>query len=442
MNEFNDTLCRLDRAGTQDLGYRIYSIIWLILVGILLVTGCGGWFYYKQKLVFLSKRGNMKIALLTIALILQNIAGSLDRSVPGRESNFHSCPLLNLTLMLTLPYTLIGVFAQVLRFRNRAKLYNHLANNIDLEALSKSLQSEKASFKRRTSPQLKKRLFYASELFINSVVVFEIVLASAVALLITAFLCPEFGISDQCVVAEVSNIYIALFMLFFLIFGFAIVVYVRRGYRTYPDPFNILHEIKRGLIIGFLLGLPGLALSALDFGSPNEKNPVVFSYAPLIDAVFFWVYIYTVHYQIYKAMKFDNIKILYKNVKLNDILEDKAGRALFKAHLVAEFSLENLYFIEAVQDYKQTSPDKQLKKAYHIFTVFFKEQSINIPYPVSRDVKSAFEKDEINLEIFDAAYNEIWELTESDVLPRFQRTIEYENYVGLNKVEDDIIDNI
>ena len=62
--------------------------------------------------------------------------------------------------------------------------------------------------------------------------------------------------------------------------------YIKKSLKTYPDPFKILSEIYNLLILGFILGLPAIIISALDFGSPDEKDEVIFGYGPLIDFMF------------------------------------------------------------------------------------------------------------------------------------------------------------
>lgn len=430
MSEVNNK-CIAEDADRYGLFMISFSRIWLVFVLILVTCSISAWFYFRYRFVFLQKRSLMLVLFLTLGLLGNTLIGSVSRSTKNTESFVHSCPFVNIIFIMIIPFVVLAGLSEVLSFMTRASLYKTIAETQESKDLLNQL-SENSYFNSSSNSTIRRKAFFASKrfnLFINA---FATIIIFAVAVGITSSLCPEFGSRDVCIVADTTNLSITSSVVVPTFIGAIIVVYVQRKLRTYPDPFYILREVRNGFIFGFIIAALATTLALLDPGNFADSNEIVFSYAVFVDLAFVWVFVYGVPYQIYKAFRFNHMEALYSDISLSSVLEDKVGRKLFKAHLVSEFSLENLHFIDAVETFKKTAPESQKNKAALMKTLFFQEQTLNIRYLTSKTILDKFKNDDITIDMFDDAYDEIWSLVDVDIFPRFQRSKQFEGYVGIN----------
>ena len=124
------------------------------------------------------------------------------------------------------------------------------------------------------------------------------------------------------------------------------------------------------------------------------------------------------------------------DIQLTDILADPAGVNSFTAHLIREFSIENIAFWKECQNYKSINPDDLpflLEKATQMFEDFIRSDSmhqVNIPSVVYNNLKVAIiDNKDVNIHTFDAACDEIILLMSRDSFSRYRKSDLFKKYV-------------
>jgi hypothetical protein len=123
-----------------------------------------------------------------------------------------------------------------------------------------------------------------------------------------------------------------------------------------------------------------------------------------------------------------------KDVK--GILASPPLAELFEKHLVDELCIESLLFYRAVNDWKKSYSDIDVKlrktRAKKLFKVYIDIKGlypVNIPDYMYRDIEKVIKNDEeVKYELFDAALKEITKLMQSGSVPRFLRSKRFFDY--------------
>eukprot|EP01083_Nonionella_stella_P043873 118390_1 len=118
-----------------------------------------------------------------------------------------------------------------------------------------------------------------------------------------------------------------------------------------------------------------------------------------------------------------------------NILSSSQSRDQFKAHLMSEFSVENMLFYEAVQQFKDLAstvgiagvPCKTVwASAQNVWDIFMSplgDCEVNISYHQRKDVEVALKADHdttvLDSSVFDEAATEVLKMMANDSLPRF-----------------------
>eukprot|EP00004_Rigifila_ramosa_P015712 TRINITY_DN3667_c0_g1_i1.p1 TRINITY_DN3667_c0_g1~~TRINITY_DN3667_c0_g1_i1.p1 ORF type:complete len:502 (+),score=97.06 TRINITY_DN3667_c0_g1_i1:209-1507(+) len=125
----------------------------------------------------------------------------------------------------------------------------------------------------------------------------------------------------------------------------------------------------------------------------------------------------------------------HKKINLDQLLADPEGLKALKDYAVTEFSLENVLFLEAVQEYKSTeSVEARRTMALRMHSTFIAEDSvyeINISGTARRGIhRDLIEKadTEPSPQLFEVAETQVADFMTEDVLPRFYRSDIYAKY--------------
>eukprot|EP00924_Labyrinthula_sp_SR-Ha-C_P014596 snap_masked-scaffold_34-processed-gene-2.12-mRNA-1 protein AED:1.00 eAED:1.00 QI:0/-1/0/0/-1/1/1/0/397 len=231
-----------------------------------------------------------------------------------------------------------------------------------------------------------------------------------------------------------------------ILFGIFFTICYKYGVFSYPDPFNLIRELKWLFMSATPLGFLGLLLAFVDplgviVDTPEKTYK--FAYFVFVDlAVCVCFFIVLIHpiYVVTRSKKRLN------GVSLANLLKTKTGKTLFLNHLVNEFSSENLFFYLEAQKWinevnileQQMSSQALISRAETIFSTFVESGSqfeINISHASRSEVSLALRKmkaeAKLNPEVFSSALEEVFTLMETDSYPRFSTTNEFNSFTGV-----------
>lgn len=408
--------------GDFVLELRIFSAAFSALSFLLIIVSLVTWFWFRNKLVYLRKRGTSNAVILALGWIAVVFSASLGRS-SNNNVFFTSCTAHTYGFITTVPLLLLALFSTVIQFRYQAKVN---------QALSKLPDASKSHISENEGMNIPRHhLFLAGSKFtlalhfVGVIIIFGIGTGSALSF------CGDISGSDNCEFVDVNN---AVILAFYLALVFALVllvIFIKVKLRSYPDPFLLLSSITRGLLITLVIGLPASVMSSLNLGEPTEQDDIRYSYGIFIHVALFGTFAYLLPYQIYKAFKFSAVATLYVEFTLSRVLKDKTGHDLFKKYLITEFSVENLLFIDAVNAFK-AAPDPQVKQTTKefIYRYYFKTLHLNLSSMMKAEVGESFTSGTADDNVFDDAYDEIFGLMEDDSFVRFKQTQVFKDYIG------------
>lgn len=412
---------------SDNKNVRYFIFVYFAFADILVITSLVLWRKHMH-LVYLQKRHFSQILVFSLGWIalLFNLAVPL-LALEFREG-FALCTVMLFAEAVITPWLLIPLIVRLMLFRARVRLNNY-ASGLSVEEFS-------------TDKQYERLRFFASVKFGTLFLSLGFVVTFVFALSFALTMCPNLRIEQPaCVVAreeeDVDGIVMLLnafygsdIVLSFLIVAVGVAIYLK--VRHYPDPFKIIHEIKKLFIYMVLLLILSVPLRFIFLSNDNFQTP----YSKFYTSMLFFVpllYIYVVPYQIYLAKQFRETEAT-DAFGLSTVLDEKIGRQLFRQHLVSEFSIENLLFYDAVNEFKEDKAVSRQVRAKKIFTIFLQstaEFQINIPSRVLQNIEDKLNRDEeIAVDLFDEAQDEAYRLMQNDSFARFRRTNVYEEYIG------------
>ena len=122
-----------------------------------------------------------------------------------------------------------------------------------------------------------------------------------------------------------------------------------------------------------------------------------------------------------------NLDLIASRVELNSLnsaLENEKARSYFRLFLSREFNVENITFWESVLDFRN-----QFKaKAMFLYTTYISQAAmsqVNIPAKMRAAIKDALMEEDIediNIDIFNDAQEEIYKVMQRDPFPRFLKS--------------------
>lgn len=124
-----------------------------------------------------------------------------------------------------------------------------------------------------------------------------------------------------------------------------------------------------------------------------------------------------------------------KGVTLAKFLTNAAGREAFRAFTVREFSVENLLFVEAVDQYRLNANVSRAdaQALFAKFVAFSSPYQVNLPGLIFKSISSRVEDTTGAVDyktLFDEAYTHVMKLMQRDVFRRFKHTAEWEEHVA------------
>jgi hypothetical protein len=138
-------------------------------------------------------------------------------------------------------------------------------------------------------------------------------------------------------------IVISIFLAAAILAGVVTLASVRRE----PDPLGIIKELFLALCLGGIPALVGMLLSVVDPGQLRARGQVEWLYFISLGVLI--VHSVQCPMQVrktYRKKGWRNIK--GKDVTLNEVLATRRGQHFLREYLATEFSLENIYFVQAV----------------------------------------------------------------------------------------------
>jgi hypothetical protein len=127
-----------------------------------------------------------------------------------------------------------------------------------------------------------------------------------------------------------------------------------------------------------------------------------------------------------------------QHVPLRKFLTYPAGREAFRTFTVLEFSVENLLFVEAVQEMKDRVHTKdEVRALYDRFVVEGAPNQVNLPAVIVHRLQPRLQ-DDCDAQVFTEAVDHMYKVMQRDTYKRFQKTREWAMHVGVfeGKVKD------
>jgi len=252
------------------------------------------------------------------------------------------------------------------------------------------------------------------------------------------------------------NLYFFAFVYIQVLPGLILLVKLAFKVRDVNECFYIKREMKREAILGilFILGVP---ISFLLDDNQRLILQTVLGQITLVGLVSFaFVLPLYYSYRPYQKPVAENL-----SMTLEQILGTEIGRRLFAQHLTREFSVENLVFVSAVNEYKKMDGSDAkvvFREACHLYAFFIRREApseINLSaakkipleaelgphvtgfktnrrwsYALSKNdeqdpiqvIGSPQREAQFYLALFDKAYEEIMLLLQNDSFVRFQQS--------------------
>jgi len=231
----------------------------------------------------------------------------------------------------------------------------------------------------------------------------------------------------------------------FIVLAISITAY---ALRKNADPLNILYDLKVMCVGASVIGTPGLIGLLFDKQFGNIYDRGVFSWDWLIQLAILWFFTFLCPVPIYVAYKM-SVKVNTSGYDLRGLLSDAVFQKIFMEHLVSEWAVENLRFIQQVESYKEhydvlKSRKERNRVAEQTFRMFIKPGAVlevNISalkrdHLVSYFSQEPEENAQVSKDVFDQAEAEIIALLDRDSFRRFQITKQFKEYASQNLIID------
>jgi len=414
--------------GGQAVGYIVFSLSLVFIWTSLAV------YYAKRKHSYLIKRAPFAL------LFLSSLGGSILALAPLETAIPHTAlPCwINLLFLLIIPLWIGPLTARTVAAANRA-IFLEQAGNATLLEMDEAMENLKV----RSPVQ---NVITVATIFWRRTKISSLewsmikgaILGNLLAdIVVIPFLLLTIGeaASNEIYLLNCYGCYVNLYEDIFII-STAILIVVFLGvlfrFRLAVDPFGELQEIKINLVIVVIFAGLGQGLAAtLDQFSYGHSEGWDFEYLTLLG---------------YLLMHFNQvvIPVLRTQRHLNAdagefdlVLHDDALKSEFVEFSKKEMSFENIRFLDEVSKFRADHPHDdasvRLIKATRLCTSMIVEGSplqLNIPADQRIAVEeSVLKKDvkDVDVHVFDAAYDEIKKLIERDSFPRFKRYLTRQN---------------
>lgn len=386
----------------------VYSGIALGVSYLILICTIIAWISLR-KTIYIRRRGFSTLTVLSIAWVFQLFIAPGIRVNNNQDNILRICYMRNFWYIAVVPLLLVHNIVRLVMFINRA-------------ALNKRLGEERQGEKRKSIMETNR--FYSSEKFQNLIALVGTSIVFLVAIVLS------FSSCEDCAFLNVGAFYFIIPQLVAIFILFVVIMVVHRSLRKYPDPLYLLRELRTGALVTFLLLIPTFILVFTQPGDPLLQPTVSLEYSMVLDLVLSFYFIYNLTYQCYLAHKYKYGTFVYEEYSLEKVLADPVGKELLRNHLVEEFSIENLNFIEDVQALREKD-NLSLEDLNQISKKYLKD--LNIGSTLKQEITEQLENHEAEPEadIFDDIYEEIFMLVETDSFPRFKRSVAFEKYTGV-----------
>lgn len=118
---FNET-CISDEVGRWSQGLVIYSYFYSTFCILIILLTSFFWWKLQKKLVYLQKRGFALQLIILLGWTANLIAGPITSTQNSRDSKIHSCIIVNMSFLVTIPVLTLGTCIGVFMFTRRVKL--------------------------------------------------------------------------------------------------------------------------------------------------------------------------------------------------------------------------------------------------------------------------------------------------------------------------------
>jgi hypothetical protein len=239
-------------------------------------------------------------------------------------------------------------------------------------------------------------------------------------------------------------IYLVFFFVSILLFLIDIVAYSKihgftfEGYFIHDDPFRFRIEFY----LVFLLISASLSSKSLfsmflflqtDYSKQRDLRNLFsggyfFSFEIMVLLIPWYSILVSIkrkivkHWTIIESVKTE-LEFCLKNEKLNEE---------FKKFATTEWSVENVYFIEDLNNFKKSISQLEIKRmSRNLLETYIMEDApleVNIPREVRKEIIQSIQKSEMKIDLFQKVENEVF-LNLQDTFDRFKMTPQYEKLI-------------
>jgi len=447
MADENSTACLPQEFGKASDGFITYAKVYSVFAVCMLTSGAFLWFRHREEL-YLRRRNPELVALASLGVIANLICGPLYRTALDSPDAFRvSCFWVNFNFFVTIPFALVPQYARLELFKNRFRFNRKVAEIFESNIIRDGDDDRSYAASSMVSGiiggyKLKKLKYRASAKFGLMIAVSGIFMSSIFGFVYASISCPTFG-GNECSYAGFSSTLQTVLIALPILTLIALHVYIQRRTQGEPDVFRIIRETRVSYYFPLFLGLPGTALATLDPGGIQEEIPFRWKWTLLIDFAFAGYFVWSVHYQVYRALKIKYNASEASGVTLSSILKSETGFVLFEQHVINEFSAENLTCWKAIRDYKtkfdSVTPAANVKTVKRIYHRFIKPGSF-FEVNISGASKEAFDElldldpSSVTKDVFDSVEQELYNLMSNDSFIRFANSAAFQSYTGQAEV--------
>eukprot|EP00924_Labyrinthula_sp_SR-Ha-C_P006322 maker-scaffold_31-snap-gene-3.75-mRNA-1 protein AED:0.00 eAED:0.00 QI:76/1/1/1/1/1/2/45/481 len=241
-------------------------------------------------------------------------------------------------------------------------------------------------------------------------------------------------------------IFYTVFMILSLIAS--LIIHIKT--REIPDPSQVFFETKLCLAFPFL---PTIIRFLFEQKIPlaDTEEYEISPYSLTVDLSFTTLMFLLLVYPLRAIFQYEVMRE-ESSIKLKNVLETQLGEKLFRAHVVYEFSVENLnFYLTATKwqaDYALAAVGDKKKKARNIISRWIQDlkgketgtAKINISYQMREQIVRTFmESPSPPPDLFSEAIKEVYNLMSFDTFSRFEKTSQFRELYGVNAPGADIV---
>eukprot|EP00924_Labyrinthula_sp_SR-Ha-C_P000586 snap_masked-scaffold_27-processed-gene-3.10-mRNA-1 protein AED:1.00 eAED:1.00 QI:0/0/0/0/1/1/2/0/451 len=432
MTTANNTSCASPFKGRLTPETKMVNTVYLICTYLIILSIAAYW--YKKRGHFIIRDKNLHVCglqwILSALFVSYNLIFILDEPSP-----LTSCSA-SVLLKMTFPASVGPIFLSgISRYNKKLLEYFRAQNNTHSTLGHYGSTNYIPSEYSATKAMKKLKLIHSPKVF-KSLLLCFFLLIGLLSVMLEKIICQGWITGEKCAFEHIGiPILSAAFMLLPLLGEIEILCKKFKENKSVDKPW-----MKNFDYLALALGTTPCVISGLieiiyHQSFYNETEEVeLFPYFLTNIAFLTHYFVLFGHYTV-RMYQSDNINnsSVKDDLNLNDILENEISRNFFQAFLVESLCVENLIFILHLRKFKSASEFETENLAKKIYNYFIKEGSIaqvNISGKTRNKIKEKFNNQNISLEVFKEAEDEIIYLLTYDSLSKFKSSPYYPQVVN------------